>query len=139
MHDSTGYSPFKVLSGIDPSTGYWTELAQHRRTAPSAEEYAKILEECRAKATAKLKAARAYQQEYFSRTKDGGPNKRDVHFAVGEKVYLDSRHISTARLKKNVRGKVMAGGFRMELIRIGCIEIDRRILEELWRGPRRDS
>jgi hypothetical protein len=30
----------------------------------------------------------------------------------------------------NVRGKVMVGGFRMELIRIGCIEIDRRILEE---------
>jgi hypothetical protein len=25
----------------------------------------------------------------------------------------------------NVRGKVTAGGFRMELIRIGCIEIDR--------------
>jgi hypothetical protein len=39
----------------------------------------------------------------------------------------------------NVRGKVTAGGFRMELIRIGCIEIDRRILEEPWRGPRRDS
>jgi hypothetical protein len=41
--------------------------------------------------------------------------------------------------KGNVRGKVMAGGFRMELIRIGCIEIDGRILEEPWRGPRRDS
>jgi hypothetical protein len=38
-----------------------------------------------------------------------------------------------------VRGKVTVGGFRMELIRIGCIEIDRRILEEPWRGPRRDS
>jgi hypothetical protein len=38
-----------------------------------------------------------------------------------------------------VRGKVIARGFRMELIRIGCIEIDRRILEEPWRGLRRDS
>jgi hypothetical protein len=35
----------------------------------------------------------------------------------------------------NVRGKVMAGGFRIKLIRIGCIEIDRQILNEPWRGP----
>jgi hypothetical protein len=117
-HDSTGYSPFKVLSGMDPSAGHRTELPQRRRTAPSAEEHAKILEECRAKATAKLKAARAYQQEYFSRTKDGGPNKRDVHFAVGEKVYLDSRHISTARPKKKLEYKYL-GPFRI-LERIGA-------------------
>jgi hypothetical protein len=38
-------------------------------------------------------------------------------------------------LRYSVRGKVTAGGFRMKLIRIGCIEIDRRILEEPWRGP----
>jgi hypothetical protein len=39
------------------------------------------------------------------------------------------------KLRVNVRGKVTAGGFRMELMRIGCIEIDRRILKEPRRGP----
>jgi hypothetical protein len=88
------------------------------------EEHAKILEECRAKATAKLKAARAYQQEYFSRTKDGGPNKRDVHFAVSKKVYLDSRHISTARLKKKLEYKYL-GPFRiLERIRAQVYRLD---------------
>jgi hypothetical protein len=38
-----------------------------------------------------------------------------------------------------IRGKFIAGGFRIELIRIGYIEIDRQILEEPWRGLRRDS
>jgi hypothetical protein len=39
------------------------------------------------------------------------------------------------RKDSNVRGKVMAGGFRIELIRISYIKINRQILEELWRGP----
>jgi hypothetical protein len=41
--------------------------------------------------------------------------------------------------KVSVRGKVTAGGLRMKSIRISCIEIDRRILKELWRGPRRET
>jgi hypothetical protein len=48
-------------------------------------------------------------------------------------------HVAIEFSAVNVRGKVTAGGFRMKSIRIGCIEIDRRILEEPWRGPRRDS
>jgi hypothetical protein len=39
--------------------------------------------------------------------KDRGLNKQDVHFAVGKKVYLDSRHISIARPKKKLEYKYL--------------------------------
>ena len=84
--ESTGITPFFANYGFHPRTPNTPKPLQHERV-PSAVELAETMDSIVKKAKKMLEAAQQRQKAYADKT------RRDVQFAVGDKVMLSTKNI----------------------------------------------
>lgn len=108
MSESTGAFPFFLNYGFHPRLGLeLVDLHQPNPAQRDSEQFAQTMENILAVARAELRAAQARYAENANRHRV--PARR---FRVGQLVYLDARHIQTARPYKKLDAKFI-GPFKI--------------------------
>ena len=117
VHRSTGLTPFRAYTGMDPRGPDWPEKPLNNHEAPYGAALAARVISLQAEIKRKLEAAQEYQKRYSD-------NKRLHHnFKVGDRVLVSTRHIRSIRPKQKLDYRFIPNGTILERIHTEAFKV----------------